>query len=292
MIVEVIGGIILSTLEISNLGNVMSTNFLRVFFLFSAALFSMESFAERSGGLSGKSTEENLIAESDTAADSLAIASDKIRTRLKISRPALGIIDIRPSPIEGFYEVLMEIGKVFYFSENGHHFFTGDLYEVKLDGLANVSEDGRTRERKEIIDALDESEMLVFSPPKELVKATVTIFTDIDCIYCRKLHNEIPELNRLGIAVRYLAFPRSGVNTASYNKYVSAWCSDTPKIAFTKAKMGESIPTKSCKNPIAKQLMLASRVGVNSTPALVFEDGSLQPGYAPAKALAAKLGIL
>lgn len=261
------------------MGNVMRANFLLAFFLFSGILFSAELYAE------------SAAIESDDA-DSLEMASEKIRAQLKISRPALGIVEIRPSPLAGFYEVLMEMGQVFYFSETGRHFFTGDLYEVKSDGLTNVSEESRTRERKEIIDDLDESDMLVFSPRKELVKATVTVFTDIDCVYCRKFHNEIPELNRLGIAVRYLAYPRSGLQSESYNKYVSAWCSENPKIAFTKAKMGESIPPKRCKNPIADQFMLGSRVGVNSTPSLIFEDGSLQPGYAPAKALAAKLGIL
>ena len=222
----------------------------------------------------------------------LARASENIRSNLKISRPDLGIMEVRQSPIPGFYQVLLEIGQVFYFNEDGTHFFTGDLYEVKPQGLANVSEMGRTKERKEIIDSLDESQMLVFSPRKELVKATVTVFTDIDCVYCRKLHNEIPELNRLGVAVRYMAYPRSGIQSESYDKYVSAWCADSPKVAFTKAKMGEKIPSKTCKNPVAEQFMLGSRLGVNSTPSLIFEDGTLQPGYLPAKALAEKLGVL
>lgn len=277
MNVDAIDGIIRS--EISNIGNVM-----RAILLLAVILFSGEGIYAESDAASAS------VAASDDA-KALAMASEKIRARLKISRPALGIIEIRASPIDGFYEALMEIGQVFYFSGDGSHFFTGDLYEVKLNGLSNVSENARTQERKDIIAGLDESDMLIFSPRKELIKATLTVFTDIDCVYCRKLHNEIPELNRLGIAVRYLAYPRSGLQSDSYDKYVSVWCSDTPKITFTKAKLGEKVPKKTCKNPVAEQFMLGSRIGVNSTPSLIFEDGTLQPGYAPAKALAAKLGI-
>jgi len=273
----------------SSMGSVMRTKFFLISFLLSGILFSGERVFAGTVPGAAPVTAPNTVTDDDK---SLAIASEKIRARLKISRPELGIIEIRPSPVSGFYEVLMAVGQTFYFSEDGLHFFTGDLYEVKLGGLANVSEENRTQERKEIVDGLDESEMLIFSPPEELVKVTVTVFTDIDCVYCRKLHNEIPELNRLGIAVRYLAYPRSGVQTASYDKYVSAYCSETPNIALTKAKMGEKIPSKTCKNPVAQQLMLGSRLGVNSTPTLIFEDGTLQPGYAPAKTLAAQLGIL
>lgn len=263
-------------------GNSMKTIFsLATTLLFSLCLISLPVVGA-----------EDKKSDSQTMDAALAKASENIKSRLKISRPGLAILEIRPSPIPGFYQVLMEIGQVFYFSEDGKHFFTGDLYEVKLEGLANVSEEGRTQERKAIVDGLDESKMLVFSPRKELVKATVTVFTDIDCVYCRKLHNEIPELNRLGVAVRYLAYPRSGIQSKSYDTYVSAWCADSPKVAFTKAKMGESIPAKTCANPIAEQFTLGSRLGVNSTPSLIFEDGTLQPGYAPAKALAAKLGLL
>jgi thiol:disulfide interchange protein DsbC len=256
--------------------------------IFSLATIMLFSFSLISLPVDGA---EDAATDKLTMDAALAKASENIKSQLKISRPSLAILEIRPSPVPGFYQVLMEIGQVFYFSEDGKHFFTGDLYEVRPQGLANVSEESRTQERKIILDGLDESKMLVFSPQKELVKATVTVFTDIDCVYCRKLHNEIPELNRLGIAVRYLAYPRSGIQSKSYDTYVSAWCADSPKIAFTKAKMGESIPAKTCLNPIAEQFVLGSRMGVNSTPSLIFDDGTLQPGYAPAKDLAAKLGI-
>lgn len=183
-------------------------------------------------------------------------------------------------------------GQTLYISSDGKYLFAGDLYEILEVGLVNLTETGRSVQRKRLLDALDESEMLVFAPPKEMIKATVTVFTDIDCTYCRKLHREVPELNRLGIAVRYLAYPRAGTSSESYNKFVSAWCADNPKAALTKAKNNQPIEEKTCDNPVAAQYKLGSTMGVNSTPSLVYEDGSMDPGYMPAAKLAERLGIL
>ncbi|HIG41747.1 MAG: DsbC family protein [bacterium] len=215
-----------------------------------------------------------------------------IRARLSTARPDLPIPDIFPSQLEGFYYVSLLGGQTLYISSDGKYLFAGDLYEILEVGLVNLTETGRSVQRKRLLDALDESEMLVFAPPKEMIKATVTVFTDIDCTYCRKLHREVPELNRLGIAVRYLAYPRAGTSSESYNKFVSAWCADNPKAALTKAKNNQPIEEKTCDNPVAAQYKLGSTMGVNSTPSLVYEDGSMDPGYMPAAKLAERLGIL
>ena len=134
--------------------------------------------------------------------------------------------------------------------------------------------------------------MLVFSPPADRVKATVTVFTDIDCGYCRKLHQEVPELNRLGIAVRYLAYPRAGLGSDSYDKAVSAWCADNPRLALTEAKLGNEIETRTCANPVAGHMNLGAQFGVNGTPAVFYEDGTLQNGYMPALDMAERLGLI
>ncbi len=224
--------------------------------------------------------------------DELQSITDNIRDRVLAVRPDLPIEDVKPSSLPGFYDVSLPGGQTLHFTEDGRYFFTGDLYEVTSEKLVNVTEQSRTKERKVILDQLDESEMLVFSPVKEMVKATVTVFTDIDCTYCRKLHQEVPEMNRLGIAVRYLAFPRAGPKSASYDKIVSAWCADNPKIALTRAKAGQEIEARTCENPVAAQYQLGGTMGVNSTPSLVFEDGSMNPGYLPAASLAEKLGLM
>ncbi len=233
-----------------------------------------------------------LFLTSPALADEKKDAVDNIRQRILAVRPDLDIQGIEPSALPGFYDVQLRGGQTLYFTEDGQHFFTGDLYALTKNEMVNISEQAKSDERKKLLDQLDESEMLVFAPAKDMIKATVTVFTDIDCTYCRKLHKEVPEMNRLGIAIRYLAYPRAGMGSASYHKIVSAWCADNPKIALTKAKAGKTIETRTCDNPVASQYELGGEMGVNSTPSLVFEDGSMTPGYLPAEALAKKLGIM
>jgi len=226
------------------------------------------------------------------APSTLALSSQEVAARLKKIRPDLPVQAVRPSMLPGFYEVDMGGGQTLYITEDGKHFLTGDLWEVTDKGLVNLSENVRSKHRKELIDAVDESDMLVFSPPADKVKATVTVFTDVDCAYCRKFHKEVPELNRMGIAVRYLAYPRSGPNSPSYDKIVSAWCADDPQKALTLAKLGKPIETRTCKNPVAAEYALGNEVGVTGTPTLLYEDGTLIPGYLPAAQLAKQLGIV
>jgi thiol:disulfide interchange protein DsbC len=127
--------------------------------------------------------------------------------------------------------------------------------------------------------------MVVFSP-KEPAKAHITVFTDTDCGYCQKLHSEVPELNRRGIEVRYVAFPRQGIGSHGYNSLVSVWCSKDRKAAMNKAKSREELPAATCDNPVAKQFELGQLIGVNGTPAIVLGNGQMIPGYQPAPQLA------
>jgi thiol:disulfide interchange protein DsbC len=122
-------------------------------------------------------------------------------------------------------------------------------------------------------------DMVVFGPDD--AKYTVDVFTDIDCPYCVRLHRQMAEYNRLGIRIRYLAFPRAGVPSSSYDKWVSVWCSDDRQSAMSRAKSGMQIPEKKCDNPVEKQFALGRSVGVRGTPSLILEDGELVPGYVP-----------
>ncbi len=214
-----------------------------------------------------------------------------IKQRLLDARPDLPISKVRRAPIDGFYEVLVG-GMTLYVDESGEHFFAGDLFFVQPQGFVNASENIRIDRRRELLEAMDEDDMVVFAPAPELVKATITVFTDIDCGYCRKLHQEVPELNRYGIAVRYLAYPRAGVGSASYDLIVSAWCADNRQLALTKAKNGQEIDQLTCANPVAKQYSMGDEFGVTGTPAIIYETGYLQSGYAPAAEMARRLGVL
>ena len=127
--------------------------------------------------------------------------------------------------------------------------------------------------------------MIIFPAVGES-RATLTVFTDVDCPYCRQLHGEIEALNGYGITVRYLAFPRTGLNTDIHAKMISTWCAADRKAMFTVAKRGGEVPAADCENPVAEQFLLGQELGVTGTPALVFEDGTLLPGYIPADTLA------
>ena len=210
--------------------------------------------------------------------------------RLKALRPDIPIEAVNASPLPGIYELTLTGGTVFYGTEDGKYLFAGDLYELGETDLVNLADIGRSAGRRDLMAAVALEDMVVF-PADGQTKAVINVFTDVDCGYCRKLHQEVPALNELGIEVRYLAYPRAGVGSPSYAKIVSAWCADDPNGAITELKAGNEIPEKTCDNPVAAQFDLGREVGVTGTPAIVLEDGRLLPGYAPAADLAASIGL-
>ncbi len=226
---------------------------------------------------------------SETSAPPLTVEAAK--ERLLQARPDLPISSITQSALTGYFEVVMQGGMILYMNDQAEYFIAGDLWYVSPGRLTNATEMARVEKRKEMLATLDEKDMLVFAPAPENIKTTITVFTDIDCGYCRKLHQEVPELNRMGIAVRYLAYPRAGIGSMSYQKAVAAWCADDPLEAMTLAKAGQDIELKTCPNPVAAQLAMVDQLGLSGTPAIFYEDGTLQPGYLPAPELARRLGL-
>jgi thiol:disulfide interchange protein DsbC len=226
---------------------------------------------------------QNLIAQSS---DNEAISA--IRTVIEATQPNMQITDISASPVSGLFEITMFNGQTLYVSEDAKFFISGDLYEALPEGLVNLGEQKRNVIRADKIAAVPESEMIIFEPENGR-KATVTVFTDVDCPYCRQLHGEMTRLNELGIAVRYLGYPRTGLDTETHHKMISAWCADDPNAMFTSAARGGTIPESECDNPIAGHFQLGREVGVTGTPALVLEDGTILPGYVPADTLAGYL---
>jgi thiol:disulfide interchange protein DsbC len=171
---------------------------------------------------------------------------------------------------------------VIYVSADGKHFFAGDLYD--LQSRTNLTESTISTERKKVMDAYDTKKNIIFKAEgKE--KHVISVFTDIDCGFCAKLHKEVPELTKAGVTVRYFMFPRAGVGSPSFKKAVSAWCNDDQNTTLTKAKNRESIESKTCDNPIREQYELGQSIGVTGTPAIVLSSGTLLPGYQPAKSL-------
>ncbi len=231
-----------------------------------------------------------FLAGAALAADAPADGGQKLRERLQILRPGIPVQSVSPTPIAGIYALEIDGGTMFYGTEDGRYLFAGDMYELGDTDLINLAEAGRTVKRRELMSQVALKDMVIFSPKGE-TKAVVNVFTDVDCGFCRKLHQEVPQLNDMGIEVRYLAYPRAGIGSESYDRIVSAWCSKDPNTAITKLKAGQSIPSATCDNPVAAEFELGREMGVNGTPAIVLQDGRLLPGYMPADELAKTLGI-
>jgi len=189
---------------------------------------------------------------------------------------------VSPTPVPGLYEVVLG-SQILYLSEDGRFAIQGDV--IDLAAANNLTEARRGALRLKVIEAVGENNMVIFAPTGQ-VKHTVTIFTDIDCGYCRQLHREIEAYNQSGIKVRYLLYPRTGIGSDSYDKAVAVWCSADRQDALTRAKQGEEIERNSCPNPVEQHYQLGQMVGVRGTPSIVLESGEMIPGYVPAARLA------
>jgi len=216
--------------------------------------------------------------------------AERLVARFSELRPNIIIKSVEATPVAGIYALELEGGDILYGTEDGRYLFNGDLYELGDTEIVNLAENNRIEKRRLIMANVPRSELVIFSPVGD-PKAVINVFTDVDCTYCRKLHLEVPRLNELGVEVRYLAYPRAGIGSRSYDKIVSAWCSDDPNLAITKLKAGQSIPDATCNNPVAAHFELGGEVGVTGTPAIVLEDGRLLPGYLSAEELVQRIGI-
>lgn len=230
---------------------------------------------------------------SDEESSVTARASAIIQARFNQSRPGIVVESIVPSKIDGLYKVQLQGGPSLYVTGDGGYFVMGDLFEVVQGGFVNLAEKEREGDRARLMGEVKSADMIVFAPQQLPAKAVINVFTDVDCYYCQKLHQEVPDLNRLGIEVRYLAYPRAGIGSDSYKKIASAWCADDKQAAITKLKNRQHIVSNVCpNNPVKAQFELGKKVGVTGTPAMVTTEGRLMPGYMPALQLANALNVV
>lgn len=204
-----------------------------------------------------------------------------VKERLGKAFPGLSDEDIKRTPVEGLFEVSRGLS-FGYVTEDGKYFLDGDLVDIERG--ESLTENSRKSLRLKALDELGDDKMIVFPAKNE--KHVVTVFTDIDCGYCRKLHREMADYNKQGITVRYLFYPRSGPNTPSFAKAKNVWCANDRNDAMTSAKQGEELPAQACVNPVLEHYRAGQKLGVRGTPALILDDGSMQPGYVPAAQLA------
>ena len=222
-----------------------------------------------------------------SAADNQSAEIKALRDTLSNSFPAVTVQDITATPVKGIYQIARGLS-FGYATADGKYFFDGDL--IDLNKAVSLTEGTRKAMRLKALDEIGVDNMIVFKAKKQ--KHVMTVFTDIDCGYCRKLHHEMSDYNDAGITVRYLFFPRSGPNTASFAKAENVWCAKDKNKAMTDAKDGKDVKSATCNSPILQEYQLGQRLGVRGTPALILDDGSMKPGYIPAARLAQEFANL
>ena len=206
------------------------------------------------------------------------------------SQNQLQIVSLKATPLVSIYEVELSSGEILYSDISGDYLFAGDMYQTTGSGLLNLSAGTRQIRTQEKIASIPEEEMIIFTPETD-VKATLTVFTDVDCTYCRALHRDIDMIMEKGIQVRYLAYPRGGENAESYDKMLSVWCSDDRHKTLTQAKNGQNLPKRNCESPVLTHYFLGNELGISGTPALVFPDGRVIPGYVEVDRLVTMLQV-
>lgn len=216
-------------------------------------------------------------------------AEQAIRKSLQAVQLGVPIDTITASPLKDLYEVHLEGGRVLYASGDGQFLMQGNLFQMTAGQPVNLTEKAERSGIAKTINAIPEAEMVVYPAVGE-AKTHITVFTDTTCPYCHKLHAEVAELNKRGVEVRYLAFPRQGPGSAGDKQLQAVWCSANRTKAMDLMVEGQNISAPECSNPVSKQYLLGQSIGVNGTPAIVLADGQLIPGYQPA-AQVAKLAL-
>lgn len=225
-----------------------------------------------------------------TASDDAAMQA--LRARLAISLEAasqnqIQVLGLNPTAMSRIIEVELSTGEILYTDITGEYLFAGDMFQSGPDGLINLSSQTRQVRTVEKIAAIPSDEMIIYKP--QVTRAAITVFTDVDCQYCRALHRDMEKLLDLGIEVRYIAYPRGGAQAGSYQKMLSVWCSEDRQKTLTQAKNGQNLPERECDNPVLEHYALGNEIGISGTPALVLADGRVIPGYMDSDRLAALL---
>lgn len=217
---------------------------------------------------------------------------DTIRARLAAAMPGVELSSIQAAPIAGLYLVVLDGSETVYVSADGNYLINGDLFQTGSKGLVNVTEQGKSGLRRNQLAKFSRNDLITY-PAQGKEKAFVYVFTDVDCGYCRKFHQEVPALNAAGVTVHYLAFPRSGLSGDTFRKMESVWCAGDRNKTLTDAKRGVVPPVApvACQSPVAREYQAGINLGVRGTPAVFLADGKQVGGYLPAKQLLAELGL-
>lgn len=222
---------------------------------------------------------------------SVFVFSDKelISAKLENILPADAVIEsIEPSIFDGIYKVYYGDLQPIYVSQDGNFFIYGDMYQINSNRIINITNEETKSRRVDLLSSILSNELIIFKSKNEI--SAITVFTDVDCGYCRKLHSQISEYNKVGITVKYAAFPRSGIGTQTFTRMVGAWCADDPKKVITDLKNDKKLNLDFCDDqPIAKHYVIGQKLGISGTPAIITPDGELIPGYVSPEELLSRL---
>lgn len=231
----------------------------------------------------GSSEEERAAAQlplSNAGAQVLEDVDARAVEAVRQINPTLQVDRVSAAPIPGFREVIVS-GQVLYISDDGRYLIQGSLFDIQA--RADLSQSGLAEVRRELVSTVPASEKIVFAP--ENPDYTVTVFTDVGCGFCRRLHQEVDEYNRLGIAIEYLAYPRGGPGSEDFRTMEAVWCSSDRRQAMNTGMAGRPVRASSCETPVLAHYELGNRVGLTGTPLIVTESGASMPGYMPPAAL-------
>ncbi len=212
-------------------------------------------------------------------------ALEEVRNKIDAMFPEIGGENVNGSPVDGWYTI-QKGSIVAYISADGRYLLQGDM--IDLDQQTNLSEQARSQSRLKLISSVSDDEVILFSPAD--VKHSITVFTDVECTYCRKLHSQIDDYLAEGIEIRYMLYPRGGPASSSWSTSENVWCARDRNSALTAAKLSRDFESRKCdKSMISMHYKTGQNVGLSGTPAIVLEDGTLLSGYLPPAALAARL---
>ncbi len=229
-----------------------------------------------------------VFAVAPATAEDVDAELEQVRQKVNEMFEVINPEDVNPSPVDGWYSI--HRGSVIaYVSANGRYLLQGDL--IDLDQNINLSEAVRNNSRRDLMSAIPDADVIAFSPTD--VKYSVTIFTDVDCTYCRRLHNQIDEYLAYGIEIRYLMYPRNGPTSPAWATAQEVWCSSDRNGALTAAKADRKFASTDCDSTIVDHhYALGQEVGLSGTPAIILNDGTLISGYLPPDQLKARLDQL
>lgn len=209
-------------------------------------------------------------------------AAETLSKKLKETMPGLPLTSVTATPVAGVYEVVAG-PDVVYMTGDGRYMFQGAL--VDFTQRKNLTEERRSGIRGELLKQVKDEDAIIYAP-SGVTKHTITVFTDPSCPYCRKLHNEVPELNRQGVKVRYVLYPRAGLDSPIGKSSIGIMCSKDRKAELEKSLGGQSVSLPTCdRHPLAHMIDLGTQLGLEGTPFIVTEGGQIIPGYRPAAEL-------